>query len=93
MKLINIEEINKKLQDLSGWSLIDNTIQKEFILKDFVDALSFIMKVAFLAEKLDHHPDLLLHSWNKVKIIISTHSEGGLTEKDFNLAKQIEKIN
>lgn len=93
MKLINIEEINKKLQDLSGWSLIDNTIQKEFILKDFVDALSFIMKVAFLAEKLDHHPDLLLHSWNKVKIIISTHSEGGLTEKDFNLAEQIEKIN
>jgi len=93
MKLINIEEINKKLQDLSGWSLIDNTIQKEFILKDFVDALSFIMKIGFLAEKLDHHPDLLLHSWNKVKIIISTHSEGGLTEKDFNLAEQIEKIN
>lgn len=93
MKLINIEEINKKLQDLPGWSLVDNTIQKEFILKDFVDALSFIMKVGFLAEKLDHHPDLLLHSWNKVKIIISTHSEGGLTEKDFNLAEQIEKIN
>lgn len=93
MKLINIEEINKKLQDLPGWSLVDNSIQKEFALKDFVDALGFLIKVGFLAEKLDHHPDLFLHSWNKVKIIISTHSEGGLTEKDFNLAEQIEKIN
>lgn len=93
MKLINIEEINKKLQDLPGWSLVDNSIQKEFTLKDFVDALGFLMKIGFLAEKHDHHPDLLLHSWNKVKIIISTHSEGGLTEKDFNLAEQIEKIN
>lgn len=93
MKLINIEEINKKLQDLPGWSLVDNSIQKEFTLKDFVDALGFLIKVGFLAEKLDHHPDLFLHSWNKVKIIISTHSEGGLTEKDFNLAEQIEKIN
>jgi len=93
MKLINIEEINKKLQDLPGWSLVDNSIQKEFTLKDFVDALGFLMKIGFLAEKLDHHPDLFLHSWNKVKIIISTHSEGGLTEKDFNLAEQIEKIN
>ncbi|MBI5808266.1 MAG: 4a-hydroxytetrahydrobiopterin dehydratase [Ignavibacteriales bacterium] len=93
MKLINIEEINKKLQDLPGWSLVDNSIQKEFTLKDFVDALGFLMKIGFLAERHDHHPDLLLHSWNKVKIIISTHSEGGLTEKDFNLAEQIEKIN
>lgn len=93
MKLINIEEINKKLQNLPGWSLVDNSIQKEFTLKDFVDALGFLMKIGFLAEKHDHHPDLLLHSWNKVKIIISTHSEGGLTEKDFNLAEQIEKIN
>lgn len=93
MKLINIEEINKKLQDLPGWSLVDNSIQKEFTLSDFVDALSFLMKIGFLAEKHDHHPDLFLHSWNKVKIIISTHSEGGLTEKDFNLAEQIEKIN
>jgi len=93
MKLINIEEINKKLQDLPGWSLVDNSIQKEFTLKDFVDALGFLMKIGFLAEKHDHHPDLFLHSWNKVKIIISTHSEGGLTEKDFNLAEQIEKIN
>lgn len=93
MKLINIEEINKKLQDLPGWSLVDNSIQKEFTLKDFVGALGFLMKIGFLAEKLDHHPDLFLHSWNKVKIIISTHSEGGLTEKDFNLAEQIEKIN
>ena len=93
MKLINIEEINKKLQDLPGWSLVDNSIQKEFTLKDFVYALGFLMKIGFLAEKHDHHPDLFLHSWNKVKIIISTHSEGGLTEKDFNLAEQIEKIN
>lgn len=93
MQQINSEYINSKLHELSGWNLIENSIQKEFILKDFVDALTFIMKIGVIAEKLDHHPDLLLHSWNKVKIIISTHSEGKLTEKDFILAEQIEKIN
>lgn len=93
MKILSCEEINKELMKLSGWSLNLNSIEKDFILKDFSDALAFVVKCGVVSEKSDHHPDLLLHSWNKVKITLSTHSAGGVTENDFKLAQQIEKIN
>lgn len=93
MKKLSIEEINKKMIALPGWSFNQNSIEKEFIKKDFSDALSFVVKCGIESEKADHHPDLLLHSWNKVKITLSTHSAGGVTENDIKLAQQIEKIN
>lgn len=92
MKLVSTEEIKEKLENLNGWFYISGTIAKEFKLKSFADAVAFIVKIGFEAEKLDHHPDLLLHSWNKLKITLSTHSEGGLTENDFNLAQTIDTI-
>ena len=61
-------------------------------MKDFKSALEFVNKVGAEAESMDHHPDILMHSWNKVKISVSTHSEGGVTEKDFKLAGKIEGI-
>lgn len=91
MKL-SIDEINEKLKETSNWKYDNNEISKLFELKDFADALSFTIKVGIEAEKSDHHPDILLHSWNKVKVNISTHSEGGITNKDFNLAKNIDGI-
>lgn len=91
MKL-SIDEINEKLKETSNWKYDNNEISKLFELKDFADALSFTIKVGIEAEKCDHHPDILLHSWNKVKVNISTHSEGGITNKDFNLAKNIDGI-
>ncbi|MEW6194833.1 MAG: 4a-hydroxytetrahydrobiopterin dehydratase [Bacteroidota bacterium] len=93
MKIFNLEDINSKLVELNSWSFINNTLQKEFTLKDFSDALSFVIKIGIEAEKLDHHPDILLHEWNKVMVTLSTHSAGGVTENDFNLAHTIDKIN
>lgn len=93
MKIFNIEDINSKLVELNSWIFINNTLQKEFSKNDFSDALSFILKIGIEAEKMDHHPDMLLHSWNKVKITLSTHSAGGVTENDFKLAHIIDKIN
>ncbi|MCZ7611969.1 MAG: 4a-hydroxytetrahydrobiopterin dehydratase [Ignavibacteriaceae bacterium] len=88
MALLNQDEITKKLSSISGWKLEENQIVKLFQFKDFAEALSFVNKVGAEAEKMDHHPDIFIHSWNKVKITISTHSEGGITKKDFQLAEK-----
>jgi len=92
MTLLNQDEITKNLSSLSGWELEGNQIAKLFQLKDFVEALSFVNKVGAKAKKMDHHPDIFIHSWNKVRITISTHSEGGITKKDFQLAEKIEGL-
>ncbi len=92
MPLIQSEDISKYLSQLNGWFYVDNSIEKEFKLKSFSDAIAFIVKVGIEAEKIDHHPNLTLHSWNKVKITLSTHSMGGVTENDFKLAQTIDEI-
>jgi 4a-hydroxytetrahydrobiopterin dehydratase len=92
MSLLTKEEIEKKLVSLFGWMQEANQIAKQYQFKDFVEALNFVNKVGSEAEKMDHHPDIFIHSWNKVKIIISTHSEGGITKKDFQLAEKIEGL-
>jgi 4a-hydroxytetrahydrobiopterin dehydratase len=74
----------------NGWSFQIASIKKTFTLKNFKQALVFVNNVGDLAEKADHHPDILLHNWNQVTITLTTHSSGGLTIKDFNLAEQIE---
>lgn len=93
MKLnkLNQEQINSNLNNLTGWSYLDNSISKEFRFKDFIEALSFVNAVGLESEKMDHHPDILMFAWNKVKITISTHSVGGVTENDFELAQKIEE--
>lgn len=92
MEKLTVVEIKENLKSLPGWDYSDNKIEKEFKVKDFVSALSFVNKIGAEAEKMDHHPDILIHSWNKVKIFLSTHSAGGVTANDFNLANKIEKI-
>jgi len=92
MSLLTQDEITKKLSSLSSWVQEENQIVKLFQFKDFTEALSFVNKVGAEAEKMDHHPDIFIHSWNKVKITISTHSEGGITKKDFQLAEKIEGL-
>jgi len=93
MKLnkLNQEQINSNLNNLTGWSYFDNSISKEFQFKDFIEALSFVNAVGLESEEMDHHPDILMFAWNKVKITISTHSAGGVTENDFELAQKIEE--
>lgn len=74
------------------WEELDNTLYKAVIFKDFQEAFTFMVRVAFLAEKNDHHPKWT-NEWNKVEIWLSTHSAGNIvTEKDRNLAREIDKL-
>jgi 4a-hydroxytetrahydrobiopterin dehydratase len=91
MTILSEQEVESKLGALSGWEKAAGEIQKVFTHKDFVQAISFVNKVAELAEAYRHHPDILIN-WNKVTLTLSTHSEGGLTEKDFKLAGEINKV-
>lgn len=92
MQHLNRNSIKEKLEKLDGWNFEKNSIQKEYVCNSFTGALTFVIKIGIEAEKMDHHPDLLLHGWNKVKVILSTHSAGGVTVKDFKLAQQIDEI-
>lgn len=65
---------------------------REWKFEDFAQALAFVNRVADVAEAANHHPDILLHGWNKVSLELSTHSEGGLTEADFEMAARIDRL-
>ncbi len=92
MAAFSDEEIKIKLKNFDDWKYQNEKIEKEFEFKDFKQALSFVNKVGDIAEDVNHHPDIFLHSWNKVKISVATHDENGITSKDFDLAKKIESI-
>lgn len=79
------------LDNLKDWNYNDNGIEKKFIFENFSEALSFMVRVGLLAEQMDHHPEWS-NVYNKVDIRLSTHSAGGLTDKDLNLAKSIDKL-
>jgi 4a-hydroxytetrahydrobiopterin dehydratase len=91
MALLGPDEVGKRVGSLKGWALVGKEIRKTYEHADFVRAMGFVSSVALLAEKANHHPDIDVR-WNKVTLTLSTHSEGGLTEKDFGLAEKIEKL-
>jgi len=91
MKKYSHAEILAKLNALPGWSLEEGFITKTFVFKDFSEAFSFMTRVAFLAEKMNHHPNWS-NVYNQVNIRLSTHDAGGLTTMDFELAKQIDTL-
>jgi 4a-hydroxytetrahydrobiopterin dehydratase len=78
-----------KLKSLNGWRLEGEEIKKEYQFSSFSEAVKFVNGVADLAERADHHPEILIN-YRKVTLALSTHDEGGITEKDFNLAEQID---
>ena len=82
-------QIQEELKKLAGWELKDGQISKLYKFKDFLESIAFVNRVAQLAEAKDHHPDILIR-YNKVILMLVTHSAGGLTEKDFGLARQID---
>ena len=87
------QEMEQRLAHLDGWSLVEgSSIEREFELADFAAALRLIERVGALAEAANHHPDIYLHGWNKVRFTLSTHSAGGLTEADFRLAGEIDEL-
>ena len=83
--------VSQLLKNLNAWTLKDNEIQKTFQFADFKEAMAFVNKVADAAERVDHHPDIFV-SYSKVRLTLSTHSAGGLTTKDFDLARDIDFI-
>ena len=88
-KKLEEAEILKRLETVPGWERSGNEIQKQFSFRGFPQAMGFVFQVAFLAESLDHHPDIDIR-YKKVTLKLSTHSAGGLTDLDFTLAVQIE---
>ncbi|HLK86988.1 MAG TPA: 4a-hydroxytetrahydrobiopterin dehydratase [Candidatus Binataceae bacterium] len=82
-------EIERRLHQLPGWEYRDNAIAKLYRFGEFMDGIEFLNKVAALAEAADHHPDVRIN-YTRVTFSCATHDQGGVTEKDFKLAAQIE---
>ena len=84
------DEVEEGLNKLPGWRKEGAFIVQEFEFDEFMDGIAFVNRVAEVAEGMDHHPDVHIR-YPKVTLLIQTHSEGGLTEKDLKLAGRIEK--
>lgn len=91
MALLSDSEIEAKLVGLSGWERSGEEIVKRFKREDFVGSVKFVDSLVAPAEEMGHHPDLEI-SWDTVTVRISTHSEGGLTAADFELAGRIDSL-
>ena len=91
MALLNDTEIDERLEGLEGWERRGDEIVKSFKRGDFVGSVKFVEALAAPAEAMGHHPDLAI-SWDTVTVTISTHSEGGLTAADFELAAKIDAL-
>lgn len=91
MEVYNENTAQVFLSELTNWAFVNNGIEKKFQFKNFNQALAFIVQVGLLAETRNHHPELF-NVYNKVNIRLSTHDANGVTDKDFDLAKAIEKL-
>ena len=89
--LIKQSELKDRMKKIPEWELEKNQIERTFEFDDFVDAIDFVDRVAEVAEEEEHHPDIDIR-YNKVCLMLSTHSKGGLTELDFNLAERIDTL-
>lgn len=91
MEKLNSAQIKTALASVPDWKQEDSSITRTFEFKDFPAAIRFVDALAAIAEKEWHHPDIDIR-WNKVRLVLSTHDAGGLTEKDFNLAKRFDAL-
>jgi 4a-hydroxytetrahydrobiopterin dehydratase len=91
MSTLSEEDVRSSLADLPGWALGDDEIWKEYRFANFVDAVAFVERLVGPAEAANHHPDLDIR-YNRVRVALSTHSEGGITRKDLALARELESI-
>ena len=91
MELLTDEQITGVLRQMA-WRRRGDEIYREFRCSDFAAAMAFVNRVAAAAEAADHHPDILVHDWNRVRFTLTTHSAGGLTDRDFELARVIDGL-
>jgi 4a-hydroxytetrahydrobiopterin dehydratase len=99
MALLSDTEIEQRLATVGEWRRAegsslsgDEAIVRDLKFADFAAAIAFVNDVAQAAEAANHHPDILVHGWNKVRVTLSTHSQGGLTDADFQLAGQLDRL-
>jgi 4a-hydroxytetrahydrobiopterin dehydratase len=90
-ELLSDEDVQARLEG-SDWSREGEQIVRDWKFEDFRAAIAFVNRVAEAAEEANHHPDMLVHGWNKVRLSLTNHSAGGLTEADFALAKTIDGL-
>jgi 4a-hydroxytetrahydrobiopterin dehydratase len=89
--LLSEDEIESKLVGLS-WHREDDEIVRDWKFEDFAEAIAFVNRVAEAAEEANHHPDILVYGWNKVRLSLTNHSAGGLTDPDFEMAKVFDGL-
>jgi 4a-hydroxytetrahydrobiopterin dehydratase len=90
-ELLSEQDIASRLQG-GSWTREGAEITREWKLTDFAEAIAFVNRVAEAAEEANHHPDILVHGWNKVKLSLTNHSAGGLTEPDFEMAAKFDAL-
>lgn len=91
MARLTDDEVATRLEG-SAWRREGQTIERDLRFPDFAIAIAFVDRVAEVAEAANHHPDILVHGWNNVRLTLSTHSEGGLTDADFALAGRLDAL-
>jgi 4a-hydroxytetrahydrobiopterin dehydratase len=91
MEKLTNDEIQSRMKDIPGWRLENDMIVKDWSFKDFAEAMEFIDKIADLAEAHDHHPEIF-NVYNKLTLRFSTHDAGGITERDFKIAREIDDL-
>jgi 4a-hydroxytetrahydrobiopterin dehydratase len=93
MPTLGDSDVQERLASVPGWERADEqSIARELKFDDFAAAIAFVNRVAEAAEEANHHPDILVYGWNKVRLTLSTHSEGGITAADFALAARIDTL-
>jgi len=90
-EILTSEQLASELAGTPGWLISDGQLTRTVTRTDFRDALLFVNAVGFLAERANHHPDISI-AWNTVTLALSTHSAGGLTDKDFALAREVSAL-
>ena len=91
MAKLSLMEAERRIRGLEGWTLEGDAIRKQFTFADFVEAIAFVNRLAPEAEVADHHPDILIN-YKRVTLVYSTHSDGGLTDKDFAGAATADRL-
>jgi 4a-hydroxytetrahydrobiopterin dehydratase len=91
MPELSPQDIDSRLRSITGWKIVFSELVKTFSFRDFLTAIDFVNQVAKAAEDMGHHPDIDIR-YDRVRIALSTHDAGGITEMDFNLAAEIEKL-
>ena len=86
-----MEDLEKEIKNLAGWKKVENKLNKNFKFKDFIEAFSFVTRIALISEKMNHHPDITI-SYNSVHIDLTTHDINAISKNDIILARKIEEL-